>query len=167
MSIGEFLFRLLFPRYHAEYQQGLVWRYATIDRLNDARFTRADVLAWLADTDWVVVERGGEMVGDRVRENEGQCPCERNWDLTGGSVTLKAKPTQKDITALYATIAEPELGACSGNCMPVTTFTGKYYVVMKNLKTGDFWVHGSKRIAWHCEVKPERGLSPEHSRPPE
>lgn len=159
MGLGELLFRLLFPRHHAAYQKGLFWRYTTIEKLNDATVSREEVLDWLADTDWIFVGTGGDMLGDRVRENEGQCPCETDWDLTGGTVILNAMPNQNDITALYATIAESELGACSGRCLPMQTFSGKWYSIMKNTKTGQFRLHASKRVQWHCEIPGGRGLA--------
>jgi hypothetical protein len=102
--------------------------------------------------DWQFIDLGGTSGGDRIEENQGQCPCEKNWDVEFEEQDYDVQPNQNDIAALFQHVKPPKLGTCSGDCKPKLTFYGGWWMLYKNKKTGVLRLRCAKRVAWHCEL---------------
>ena len=103
--------------------------------------------------DWQEIDDGDDTTGGYDYAEPNKCECGLSWDVENADAFFNQKPNAQDIAALYATIDFPKTpsDACDPPCRAVDKGRRKRYRIYKNKKTGQFWLHCSKRVQWHCE----------------
>jgi hypothetical protein len=104
--------------------------------------------------DWELVEEGGNTKDGYEYKDPHRCECGLSWDVNDADSFFNRKPNAQDIANCLATMQYPNKASepCDEPCVAVEKGRFDRWRIFKNKKTGQFWLHCSKRVQWHCEI---------------
>jgi hypothetical protein len=151
--MNQFLLRLFFPQLSRDFHN-LQLRFYIASEMLKSPNNLATVMPGDLNTNWDLVDYGGQNEGDRQSSPDPkQCPCGVDWACNNDSQILAARPAAAAIAALLAGIPDPALGSCDGECIAKETFRAECCQLWKHKTKAQFYLYGSKRVQWHCEIE--------------